>query len=304
MLRLKHTKGPDSDMQTILRNTLETLRTEHGITHSTEWVRSHQDRQTDLRSLPKEVALNIRMDDATKTAYNLSQTWLTQESVPVYNLEGCAVYINGIKIVSSLPSTLAEHWHMEDARNYLLERHGLTDTLFRNIHWSSLRYSLKKFTCHRRATAVKALHRHLPTQNKLFNQGRIAMTSLCPRCLQTAETNAHIYCCSHTDSMTQRKSDWTELVKQLKRNRTSLIILRAWSAHLLPLLSLPPMEDITTTLPVFDDDINYMLQYAIQDQSEIGWDKLLLGLGSSVWKSLQSGIDSYNPKTPQRTAED
>ena len=72
---------------------------------------------------------------------------------------------------------------MEAAHIYILDRHGLTDTLFRNIRWPSLRYSLKKLSYHRRATAVKALHRHLPTQDKLFNQGKIAMTSMYPRCL-------------------------------------------------------------------------------------------------------------------------
>ena len=130
------------------------------------------------------------------------------------------------------------------------------------------------------------------------------MTSLCPRCLQTAETNAHIYCCSNQESVKQRKADWAELLKQLRRLRTSHIIIRAWSTHLLPLLCIPPLEDISSTIPVIDVDINYMLQYAIQDQNDIGWDKLLLSLSSSLWKSLQSGIDSYNPKAWQRTAED
>ena len=93
-----------------------------------------------------------------------------------------------------------------------------------------------------------------------------------------AETNARIYCCSHPDSLKQCRSDSAELVKQLQRHCTSLIILCAWSAHFLPLLCLPPMEDITATLPVVDDNINSMLQYAIQDQ--------------------------IDPKAPQCTAED
>ena len=78
----------------VFYSTLDTLRLDHGITHSIEWVRSHQDKHYDTRSLPKEVALNIRMDDATKAACHLQQSWLTQELVPVYKLEGCAIYIN------------------------------------------------------------------------------------------------------------------------------------------------------------------------------------------------------------------
>jgi hypothetical protein len=64
------------------------------------------------------------------------------------------------------------------------------------------------------------------------------------------------------------------------------------------------VSDITSSMPVIDDDISFMLRCAIHDQTEIGWDKLVLGFSSSLWKSLQSGIDSYNPKAPQRTAID
>jgi hypothetical protein len=304
MLRLRHIKGPDSDIQAILRTTLASLRDENGVTYSAEWVRSHQDKIHDLRSLPREIALNIRMDDATKTAYDLPQRWLTQETVPVYQQEGCAVYLDNIKITSSLSSTLADHWHTAEAKQYLLERHGITDQLLRNIHWPSLRFSLQKFSSHRRATLVKAIHRHLPTQQKLFQQGRIAMSSLCPRCLHADETNSHIYCCPDASAVQQRKALWTELLKQLTRNRTSLIILKTWSTYLLPLLGLPAVSDITSSMPVIDDDISFMLRCAIHDQTEIGWDKLMLGFSSSLWKSLQSGIDSYNPKAPQRTAID
>jgi len=302
--RLRHTKGPDSDMQAILRATLDNLRIGHNITHTTDWVRGHQDDEQDIRSFPKEVALNIRMDAATKAAYELPQLWLTQEFVSFFPQEGCAVYIDNVKVTSSLYSTLSEHWHMEDARSYLLVRHGITDELFWNIHWPSLRFSLKKFSYHRRATLIKALHRHLPTQSKLYKQGRIAMSSLCPRCLHAEETHDHIYCCPGAEAVKQRRDDWKELIKQLGKNRTSLIILRAWQEHLLPVIGLPPSTDITATRPVIDDDISYMLHYAIQDQTEIGWSKLLLGLGSKVRISLQSSIDSQNPRAPQRRADD
>jgi len=71
-------------------------------------------------------------------------------------------------------------------------------------HWSALQFALKKLSVHRRATVVKAIHRHLPTQAKLFEQGRVTMCSLCPRCLQDEETNAHVYCCQNEDALKQR----------------------------------------------------------------------------------------------------
>jgi len=84
----------------------------------------------------------------------------------------------------------------------------------------------------------------------------------------------------------QRKEDWKELMKQLQKNKTLVYILRSWKTHLLPILDLPQIDDIVTTL-IVPDETSFMLEYAIQAQTAIGWDKLLLGLGSSVWKSLQ-----------------
>ena len=93
---------------------------------------------------------------------------------------------------------------MEDAKDYLRRRHRLSDQLIDNIHWPSLKFTLQKFSARRRATAVKALHRHLPTQGKLFSQGRVTMTSHCLRCLHTEETNADIYCCPNANAVKHR----------------------------------------------------------------------------------------------------
>ena len=41
---------------------------------------------------------------------------------------------------------------------------------------------------------------------------------------------------------------------------------------------------------------------AVQEQTEIGWDKLLLGMGSTVWISIQELIDRNNPQPPKWSA--
>lgn len=153
-----------------------------------------------MASYPWPVALNIRMDDETKTAYELPGQWITQAFIPVHKAEGCAVYIGAQKFTSNLQMTLLERWHEDEAKDYLSKRHNLTPELFDTEYWQALRYALKIFNIHRRATAVKAIHRHLPTQEKLFKQGRVAFSSLCPRCIEVEESNAHILCCTHADS--------------------------------------------------------------------------------------------------------
>mmetsp|Transcript_10007 Transcript_10007/g.14430 ORF Transcript_10007/g.14430 Transcript_10007/m.14430 type:complete len:153 (-) Transcript_10007:1427-1885(-) len=137
-----------------------------------------------------------------------------------------------------------ERWHERDAKIYLEQQHKFSDLIFGNIHWTSLRFVLKKLSPHRRATAVKALHRHLPTQEKLFKQGRVAMTSTCPRCVTWEETNAHIYCCMNDKAFKQRKADWVELWKQLHRTSMATMIEQTWRYYLQPLVAIPLGESI------------------------------------------------------------
>lgn len=67
----------------------------------------------------------------------------------------------------------------------------------------------------------------------------------------------------------------------------------------------PPLADVTVTLPILAHDIVYLLHLAIQEQTEMGWDKLLLGCGSMVLRSLQAYIKSQrNPKAPRQNAND
>jgi len=201
--------------------------------------------------------------------------------------------------------TLLERWHEEEAHRYLEDRHNIDADLFQHIQWRSLKFALNKFTHHRRATAVKAIHRHLPTQAKLFNQGRTTMSALCPRCMTCSETNAHIYSCSNVEASNQRGKDWGELQKQLTAIRTSTLIQRAWATHLRPLLALPPTPDVLDAVTIeTHDEVSFYLQAAIDAQERVGWDKLLLGIGVSMWRTVQHLIDMNNPKPPNRSASD
>mmetsp|Transcript_1987 Transcript_1987/g.3068 ORF Transcript_1987/g.3068 Transcript_1987/m.3068 type:complete len:602 (-) Transcript_1987:27-1832(-) len=300
--RFRHTKGPDGDLQALLCQVTEEIRQNTDIQQQTDWVQGHQDNKNELQSLNRQAALNVRMDDAAKQAYDLPAHWQTITYVPVLQAEVCVVYIGNDKLTSNIHLSLSDRWHEQEARTYLLNRHNITTELFPTIHWQSLRFALKKFSAHRRATAVKALHRHLPSQEKLFKQGRIAMSSLCPRCLQSEETNSHIYCCASDVALKQRKADWIDMWKQLSKCRTASIIEQTWRYYLQPLLGIPLGSSIIEGLTIAHGDVAALLNLAVCEQTAIGWDKLLLGLGSITWKTLQEVIDSSNPKTPKRNA--
>ena len=240
----------------------------------------------------------------TKAAYLLPAQWQSIEFVPVLKAEGCAVYLGDRKLTSHIHANVLGQWHEREAKEYLSHRHGFDTATIQSICWQSLRYSLRKLSPHRRATAVKALHRHLPTQEKLFKQGWVTMCSTCPRCVLTVETNAHVYCCSNADAAKLRKADWMEMWKQLSKCHTAPIIEHTWRHYLHPLVAIPIGNSLYAGIPITHGTSHQLLHSAISEQTRIGWDKLLVGLGSSAWITLQDYLDSNNPKPPQRSAID
>ena len=177
------------------------------------------------------------------------------------------MYIGDAKISSHIHMSLAECWHEQEARAYLLS--------FQQINWQSLRVVLQKLSAHRRATAVKALHRHLPSQEKLFKQGRVTMSALCPRCMTENETNTHVFCCPNEDAVKQRKLHWIELMwKQMTKCRTANVIEQTWRFYLQPLIGIPLGGSIMEGLPIAHGELEDMLKIAVIEQKAIGWEKL------------------------------
>lgn len=208
------------------------------------------------------------MDKAASTAYDLPSSWRTVHFMPVLKEEVCAVYVGNDKLTSNIHLSLADQWHEKEARAYLLQRHNITPEIFPTVQWQSLRYALKKLSAHRRATAVKALHRHLPTQEKLFKQGRVTMSSLCPRCMRTEENNSHVYCCGNEDACKQRKADWMELWKHLTKNRTASIIEQTWRYYLQPIINIPLGSSIIEGLVIAHGEVADLLSIAISEKRQ------------------------------------
>mmetsp|Transcript_9813 Transcript_9813/g.14197 ORF Transcript_9813/g.14197 Transcript_9813/m.14197 type:complete len:187 (-) Transcript_9813:1220-1780(-) len=126
--------------------------------------------------------------------------------------------------------------------------------------------------------------------------------SICLRCLKSYETNAHVYCCTAPDAVKQRKDDWIELWKQLRRSNTAAIIEATWRHYLSPIVDIPLGNSIVDSFPIVHGELSDLLQQAIQEQEIIGWEKLLVGMGTVVWKTIQDLFDHDNPKPPKRSA--
>lgn len=69
-----------------------------------------------------------------------------------------------------------------------------------------------------------------------------------------------------------------------------------------PYLAIPLGSSIIEGLQIAHSEVACLLQQAVNEQSAIGWDKLLLGIGTGTWKVIQDVIDTGHPKPPRRSS--
>jgi len=95
--------------------------------------------------------------------------------------------------------------------NYLTDKFPGFTTPATNIHWPTIRYSLKKFKSTERRTVSKFIHEWLPLQTR-YQVASISQDHHCPSCHQAAETVDHFLACQHPNQVRV----WKDLHEQLQ----------------------------------------------------------------------------------------
>jgi len=113
-----------------------------------------------------------------------------------------------------------------------------------------------------------------------------------------------IFCCPNDDALKQPRVDWQDLLKQLQQGRTASVIERTWQYNLQQRADIPLGDSIIDGLTIAHGELANLLKLAVNEQTIIGRDKFMLGMGSSTWITIQEMIDAANPNRPERTASD
>ena len=101
-----------------------------------------------------------------------------------------------------------------------------------HINWAGTRSYLDKLSMMKRATAVKFMHRWLPTQHFLHKQGRV-QSPLCPLCAAQSETHGHLLCCPDVEAVKIRLGRLTECMSTLRKVMAPCpLIVECWEDHL------------------------------------------------------------------------
>lgn len=98
-----------------------------------------------------------------------------------------------------------------------------------------------------------------------------------------------------------KNADWMEMLKHLHKTRTATIIEQTWRYHLHPLVGIHLADSIMEGLKLTHRELAALVHLAVDEQTKIGWDKLLVGLGMVTWKTIKELVDVHNLEVPERT---
>jgi len=158
--------------------------------------------------------------------------------------------------------------------DYLTEKFQGVTSPDTNIHWQTLRYTLKKFKSAERRTITKFIHEWLP----LLDRHHVIGTSrehLCPSCRQAAETVDHFFECQQQE----RATIWKELHDHLQQHQIKNTVSNTFHDLLAYGLYQGRSEPTDITFHHAPADIKQLYQA----QERLGWRQLYYGRISPLW---------------------
>ena len=162
------------------------------------------------------------------------------------------------------------HLHGQNAEMYIREKFGFTQKTLDLIDWSSIKDSNQQLSVKERATQSKYVYRWSFT-SKRENRLDPNKTPMCPLCGKEEENQHHVQCCKDRRATKVREELRDELEHDLEELKThpdlATLIIR----------SLQTQENQQVVVDVTGHEEEDELRGLVEDQRQIGWDKLKLG---------------------------
>eukprot|EP00957_Ditylum_brightwellii_P002371 181426-Ditylum_brightwellii.AAC.1 len=149
--------------------------------------------------------------------------------------------------------------------------------------WDNLGRALERQHLHTKIRLVKFMHNCLNTgyQKKKIDE---TAANECPVCLTTEETWMHLFQCQHVDAIAIRMLTITMFKSGLLKLETASIIKQVLCYKIAQCCKMLPLP----TLFIADNDIGDVVQSAVEDQHQIGWNNFMKGKISIKWKAAQT----------------
>lgn len=242
-------------------------------------VKAHQDRHKQLSDLSREAQLNVQADHLAAQVHT-DQLITIPYSVP--EAVHATLFINDIPITSKYRENLRDAYNSQHLRTYMQEKYQWCDQVIDDIWWEGHNRALKKLSHADRLTIQKYNFHHLPTlrREKLKHT---TTSDFCPHChINEQETDDHILLCTSPPRM-EAKKHWERIIYDyLSKEFTPFAVKQAIMLAIHNWLLLQPIPNIDTTLPHLHPDV----KTAYKAQSAIGWDQLIRGRCSHLWRPI------------------
>jgi hypothetical protein len=191
--------------------------------------------------------------------------------------------------------------HTEALLAYLHKKHSICDGKLDGISLDGLHHYMKNQKPIQRASTAKLIHGWIPTNDFLHKQGR-ADSYLCPRCQLYKETSDHIMECEDSDAHDARQPLLYNMLQQLVKANTSIIILSLLERKLTRLLKVCNLDKYHP--PNAINILDSLATEVTQSQNIIGWHNFLKGYISRCWVSLQHEATASNGYTKKQSRWD
>jgi hypothetical protein len=266
----RHSTIPDFDLVHEAYMIMQTLQNEGHSIKAIEHVKGHKDKNVPEHKLSWPAKLNIKADKLASNA--LATMTINKRNMDVtHNPVRLMV---GVDIVTANEvDTLRWRWREFVLQEYYEEKYKFSAKELTEINWAALQLARKRIPTKLIPFSVKLMIQWLPVGKRMAKYGN-EMT-MCYFCGDD-EDFQHLFCC------TRKATQQRQLIKELHTElllletepeiQTSLTFwINAW------------MTGETGNEPIWSNGV----QYAIKKQGLIGWSKVISGIFSNEWATIQ-----------------
>jgi hypothetical protein len=211
---------------------------------------------------------------------------------PLHRCSTATLLINGIEVVSNLPSAIRRASTTQDLRAYMEKKYKWTTATADNIDWHCHGTALSRLKGSKQRFIHKFIHEWTPV-NGHKSQGHQGSAALCPFCKNEVETQQHFLTCQHP----RARAQWMPIVESAK----AFLDKKEANSKFTNLVTAAISEWVITPDPAKPKDLPPAYDKLFEKQRKIGWDQVLKGRWSEEWIVLYDKTNKNSSATGRAT---
>lgn len=253
------------------------------------WIKGHQSSSSTAEgSSLSDIQHNNHADKLATWYRDHSKKPQSKEQTDHVPGTAISVYINKIRLVSHIESSIRYHTYGYHLCLYTQLKHEWTDRTWNTIDFESFGMFHKWLSASYQVSHTKFLFDQQATGNNRFKRARVKEEALhyCPCCRLPFESTNHILQCSSTNPAQHTSLSTLKKALQSPDNHPTITLLGAGICHWIQ----PPEIPFTPDLAGFPTKFYNTITKALVEQQTIGWaHKAMRGYLSLEWRKIPSG---------------